>query len=62
MIADVPDEALQSAATEKNLVIQAKPSRVQKKDSHTIIRGTAFGSQQALNPLVHMFFDESALR
>ncbi|HEX4134794.1 MAG TPA: hypothetical protein VHY84_09315 [Bryobacteraceae bacterium] len=60
--ADVPDEALQGIATEKNLIIQATPSEVQKKDSRTRISGTASGSPQALNPLVHMFFDESALR
>jgi hypothetical protein len=62
IIADVPDEALQSAATEKNLIIQATPPRVQKKDNRTRIWGTASGSPQALNSLVHMFFGESALR
>lgn len=62
IVADVPDEALQSAATEKNLTIQATPSRVRKKDRRTQIWGTASGSPRALNPLIHMFFSESALR
>jgi hypothetical protein len=56
------DNLLLDAPTHKSLAIEPTAQGLQRKDGWTRFSGTSTGSEQALNRLIHMFFEESALR